>query len=51
MPKKEKRYEYVLRMPVELGATIKKIAKTNRRKINDELLIAVEHHAAKNKAK
>jgi len=51
MQKKAKRYEFVIRMPSELGASIKKIAKNNRRKINDELLIAVEHHAAKNKLK
>ena len=51
MQKTIKRYEFVIRMPPELGQTIKKIAKNNRRKINDELLIAVEHHAAKNKCK
>lgn len=50
MQKKAKRYEFVIRMPTELGQAIKKIAKTNRRKINDELLIAVERHAAKHKA-
>jgi hypothetical protein len=51
MQKKAKRYEFVLRMPMELGNDIKKIAKINRRKITDELLIAVERHAAKNKAR
>lgn len=44
-------YEFVIRMPPELGEEIKMIAKNNRRKINDELLIAVERHAAKNKLK
>lgn len=48
MRKPVKRYEFVIRMPPELGVTLKKIAKNNRRKINDELLIALEHHAAKN---
>lgn len=51
MSKPVKRYEFVLRMPPDLGQIIKSIAKKNRRKINDELLIAVEHHAAKNKIK
>jgi len=51
MQKVVKRYEFVIRMPAELGDTIKKIAKNNRRKINDELLIAVERHATKNKAR
>lgn len=51
MKKTPKRYEFVIRMPPELGEEIKMIAKNNRRKINDELLIAVERHAAKNKVK
>jgi len=51
MSKPVKRYEFVLRMPPELGKSIRDIAKKNRRKINDELLMAVEHHAAKNKSK
>jgi hypothetical protein len=51
MQKTAKRYEFVLRMPADLGKVIKEIAKTNRRKINDELLIAVERHVAKNKSK
>lgn len=47
----KKRYEYVLRMPNEIGVKIKNMAKINRRKINDELLIAVENHVSKNKIK
>jgi hypothetical protein len=49
MKVKDNRYSYPLKLDKNLKEPIKKIAKNNRRKINDELNIAVKLYIEYNK--
>jgi hypothetical protein len=46
-----KRDAFPLKVSVGLGIMVRKLAKANRRKINEELNIAIEEYVEKNKAK
>lgn len=49
MGTKDTRYSYPLKLDKHLKEPIRKIAKSNRRKINEEINIAVEQYVSNNK--
>lgn len=51
MRAKDTRYSYPLKLDKGLKDPVKKIAKSNRRKINDEINIAVTEYVERNKEK
>ena len=51
MDKDKKRDAFPLKVTTATGELIRKLAKVHRRKINEELTIAVEEYIDKNKSK